>query len=729
MIIPYEIDPIIDSIPKYKAALKSAFYELESFTCLRFRLRTKEENFLSFVDLGGCWSYVGKVGGKQMVSLGKGCKTKGKATHEILHAIGFVHEHQRPGRDEFIKVKIENIDKRCGIDGVSSCLQNFQTINPDFLNYKGVFDQQSVMHYDGYSFAKSPKVRHPTILNIKTDEPVHSQRLQASNFDLEKICDMYNCSIDKLPSCYSSNLSRTESSRRCNGIADCLDHADELNCHVCGENAIKCFSMNQCILRSHVCDGHKHCVDGSDELYCNQKCSQEYRLDVQNRQYQFQQTEEYIYELSSVSFTLKMTQTDLYWIIEDANKDLVAFSFKQNKIDCPQNNFWYFKTVSSWQKTELISLIQPVFGYIGPADWIDSISPTDDESIILNQPISNMSNRVQSLLVLLERIPLNHNGCKVYVKTEFTIDEKSRIDIMRKLKQTQCLLVTVIASVTHRHKRNLNFDDFELIVDDSQTVSYETSNYFYELEEPEYEHLPINAMDNGYFTTTRISNSICHGMYRNHLSGTYDITSGEFLMHTEEACIESLDCWDSDLSFCFCEISSNQPSCFFEVPGVPNLPVSDIFSRRIDKPKISKKNRRDRKRKHEKISKAASITTIPSTTFSTPLSTTVKTFSSLRQPQAPFKPKDANLNCYKCSSKGCIETIKCSHDQICFTEVRKRGNTIIQLQGGCKESRECYTQVKQSKKWCYPNKDTGSSNWSWCYYCCSKNHCNKKYPN
>ena len=738
MVIPYEIDPIIDSIPKYRAALTSVFYELESFTCLRFRLRTKEENFLSFVDFGGCWSYVGKIGGKQMVSLGKGCKTKGKATHEILHAIGFVHEHQRPGRDEFIKVIIENIDERCGIDGVSSCVPNFKTINPDFLNYQGVFDQQSVMHYDGYSFAKSPKLRHPTILNIKTDNPVQSQRLQASVFDLEKICDMYKCSIDKLPSCHSNDFLKTDSSRRCNGIADCFNHADELNCDVCKSNAIKCFSMNQCILRSHVCDGHIHCVDGSDELHCNQKCSQLYRLNVQNQQFQFQQTEEYVYELSSFSFVqlyLKMIQTDLYWIIQDANKDLVAFSFKQNKIDCPQNNLWYFKSVSSWQKTELISLVKPVFGYIGPADWIDSIPITENESIILYQPTSNMSSRFQSLQELLERIPVNHNGCKVYVKTDLTIDKKYHVDIMGKIKQTQCLLVTVKASHPIRHKRNLNFDDFKLIVDESYKEFYETSNHLYEKEEPEYENPPINGMDNGYFTTTKISNSICNGMYRHQLSGTYDITSGEFLIHQQEACIESLDCWDSDLSFCFCEIGSNQPSCFFDVPDPPNLAVSDIFSRkyRLHKSKVSKKNRK--KRKHKRISETTPGTKIPSAIFSTTISTTVKTLSSFRQPKTPFIPEDVNLQCYTCASKSCNVTMKCSSNQICFTEVRKRGNTIIQLQGGCKESRECYTQAKQSKKWCQSNADTGSStgsstgNWSWCYNCCSKNYCNKTYLN
>ena len=714
----------------------SAFYELEAFTCLRFRLRIKEENFLSFVDLGGCWSYVGKVGGKQMVSLGKGCKTKGKATHEILHAIGFVHEHQRPGRDEFIQVIVENIDKRCGVDGISSCLPNFQTINPDFLNYRGVFDEHSVMHYDGFSFAKSPIARHPTIVNVDTLHPVQSQRLQASIFDLEKICDMYNCPMNNLPYCHSEKFSKTQLSRQCNGIIDCLDSSDELNCHACKTSAIKCFSMNQCILQSQVCDGYKHCTDGSDEFYCDQNCSREYRMSIDNRLYQFRQTEKFKYELSndpSSRLNLTMTQTDSYWLIQNGDEDLVAFSLKQNKNDCPQNNLWRFKTVSSWLKTEMINMMKPVLGYIGPADRINAVLPTSDDSIIFHQAFLERSEKVRSLMILLNRIPLHHNGCKVYVYIDLTIDEKYRMDIMGKLKQTQCLLVTVDSSLGRRHTREWNFDDFEMIGDNTRTSFYEAARQDFESEELEYEEPLVRSISQGYLTAIEdISNSICNGMHRQHLSGTYDKTSGQFSMHQKEACIESNDCWDSDLSFCFCEISSKQPSCLFEVPDVPNLPESKLSMRRLNKTKKSKKNKRAKKRKYENISTTSSVTTIASTAFSTTSATTSnflsrpKSFGSfVSESKLSFTSKNNSLNCYKCTAKVCNETEKCSHGQICFTEVRRRGSIITQRQGGCKETRACLTQAKQSRKWCKPNNNSGSYNWSWCYHCCSQNHCNK----
>lgn len=43
-----------------------------------------------------CYSSIGSVGGVQDISLGWGCDTtRGTPVHEIMHALGFMHEHQR----------------------------------------------------------------------------------------------------------------------------------------------------------------------------------------------------------------------------------------------------------------------------------------------------------------------------------------------------------------------------------------------------------------------------------------------------------------------------------------------------------------------------------------------------------------------------------------------------------------------------------------------------------
>ena len=59
-----------------------------------------------------CYSSVGRRGGKQVLSLGVFCVTfydRGNVYHELLHVLGFHHEHNRPDRDNHVDVMWSNI--------------------------------------------------------------------------------------------------------------------------------------------------------------------------------------------------------------------------------------------------------------------------------------------------------------------------------------------------------------------------------------------------------------------------------------------------------------------------------------------------------------------------------------------------------------------------------------------------------------------------------------------
>ena len=64
-----------------------------------------------FVLYCSCYSHIGRQGGRQEVSIGRGCEYKATTIHEIMHAIGFYHEQSRRDRDNYITVNFHNIVK------------------------------------------------------------------------------------------------------------------------------------------------------------------------------------------------------------------------------------------------------------------------------------------------------------------------------------------------------------------------------------------------------------------------------------------------------------------------------------------------------------------------------------------------------------------------------------------------------------------------------------------
>ena len=103
-----------------------------------------------------CSSKVGRVGGAQAVTLGRACLTTGteeeilgRVQHEILHAVGFLHEMNRPDRDSHIKLD-KNLYKTQGLTfrdfeqwNLGDGRQNESELSRLTTNY----DINSILHY------------------------------------------------------------------------------------------------------------------------------------------------------------------------------------------------------------------------------------------------------------------------------------------------------------------------------------------------------------------------------------------------------------------------------------------------------------------------------------------------------------------------------------------------------------------------------------------------------
>jgi hypothetical protein len=143
-IVPYHIQPDVTNPER----IQQAFAMFEG-TPIRFVLQNGEADMLVF-EPGekDCLSYVGRMGGNQPVWLSPNCSPDAIA-HEILHALGFVHEQNRTDRDEYVKVNFDNV-----VDGEAD---NFEKLPPEFMKVSGLgpFDFQSLMIYPQWMFAKN----------------------------------------------------------------------------------------------------------------------------------------------------------------------------------------------------------------------------------------------------------------------------------------------------------------------------------------------------------------------------------------------------------------------------------------------------------------------------------------------------------------------------------------------------------------------------------------------
>ncbi|XP_065336690.1 zinc metalloproteinase nas-13-like [Cloeon dipterum] len=176
-VVPYNLQPGMSS--SYKRIVKSGMDWLMKGSCLKFRpRRAGDKDYLYILyDSAGCWSYIGRQGGGQAVSLqSNGCFEPGVVAHELLHAVGFLHEQSATNRDEYILVNFTNIER----DKYAQFMKYNATLITD---YNVGYDYDSLMHYSRKAFSKNGL---DTIVPYQPGVEI-GQRSHVSEKDLEKL--------------------------------------------------------------------------------------------------------------------------------------------------------------------------------------------------------------------------------------------------------------------------------------------------------------------------------------------------------------------------------------------------------------------------------------------------------------------------------------------------------------------------------------------------------------
>jgi astacin len=159
--------------------------EIERKSCIRFKERDDEDDYIVIRHGSGCFSSVGRKGGSQTVSLGRGCANFGIILHELMHVIGFYHLHQRHDRDKYLEIHWENINPRF--------INNFKLLGPEYISLDEKFDYDSVMMYGETSFSRDGRsvTMTPTYNGVTILDPAYKTHL--SDIDVRSINKMYRC--------------------------------------------------------------------------------------------------------------------------------------------------------------------------------------------------------------------------------------------------------------------------------------------------------------------------------------------------------------------------------------------------------------------------------------------------------------------------------------------------------------------------------------------------------
>lgn len=172
--IPYLISPDL----RHPERVERALDYLKQRTGLRFIPYSNQPDAIAF-EPGSehCYSLLGRAGGIQPIQLAEGCQSQ-EVLHEIMHALGFIHQQSRQDRDQFIEVLWPNIDPKFW--------SQYSIVPESFMEgERGFgFDYKSIMLYRPNAFAIKSDI---LTMRTKSDDSISPLGEGLSEGDIKRI--------------------------------------------------------------------------------------------------------------------------------------------------------------------------------------------------------------------------------------------------------------------------------------------------------------------------------------------------------------------------------------------------------------------------------------------------------------------------------------------------------------------------------------------------------------
>ncbi|KAK1989106.1 hypothetical protein LZ30DRAFT_612401 [Colletotrichum cereale] len=218
-----EIPYILENLPhKLSGPIRDAMRQWEQSTCIRFVPKKDKKAWVNFKKRDdGCWAQTtgSPSSGEMIVNLDlpnwwhvygsfgkdKGCADNGIPGHELGHVIGLIHEHQRPDRDQYLRILEDRIDPN-----KTDQFTIYQTADVSLP-----FDYNSIMLYDTKAFAKEDwraevvgeeSLKHT--METVTDKKIDPWDSPTPN-DFKAVNDAYGCEeyyTRTIPECRAASI-------------------------------------------------------------------------------------------------------------------------------------------------------------------------------------------------------------------------------------------------------------------------------------------------------------------------------------------------------------------------------------------------------------------------------------------------------------------------------------------------------------------------------------------